>query len=144
MTYSKSHPLALENDYKYTAKDGSCRASSFAGKVSAQSNVSVAAGTSASLQAAIEKGPVSVTIEADTRVFQGYTGGVLNSASCGTQLDHAVTAIGWGTDGSQAYYMVRNSWGASWGEKGYIKIATQANGKGVCGIQQISVFPNTN
>lgn len=145
MTYSKSHPLALEGDYSYQGATGSCRASTMTGVVSSLSNVSVAAGKSSTLKAAIEKGPVSVTVEADTRVFQGYTGGVLNSASCGQQLDHAITAVGWGVDASGAeYYTVRNSWGAAWGDAGYLKIAAQASGKGICGIQQISVFPNTN
>lgn len=86
------------------------------------------------LKAAIAKGPTSVTIEADKSVFQRYTGGVLNSTACGTNLDHAVTAVGYGTSGSQEYYIVRNSWGASWGDAGYIKIAA-VEGAGICGIQ---------
>jgi len=71
-----------------------------------------------------------------------YTGGVLNSSACGTQLDHAVTAVGYGTEGGQEYYLVRNSWGASWGDAGYIKIAA-VDGVGICGIQQISLWPTT-
>jgi len=94
------------------------------------------------LKASIAKGPTSVTIEADRSVFQMYTGGVLNSSACGTQLDHAVTAVGYGTEGGQEYYLVRNSWGASWGDAGYIKIAA-VDGVGICGIQQISLWPTT-
>ena len=68
----------------------------------------------------------------------------MNSAACGTSLDHAVTAVGYGTDSKgQDYYIVRNSWGASWGEKGYINIAAVA-GKGICGIQMDSLWPTTN
>lgn len=69
-----------------------------------------------------------------------YTGGILDSAACGTQLDHAVTAVGYGKQGDQEYYIVRNSWGPSWGENGYIKIAA-VEGDGICGIQQVSVYP---
>jgi C1A family cysteine protease len=78
--------------------------------------------------------PVSVAIQADTAVFQTYTSGVLTGSACGTSIDHAVIAVGYGTDATYgAYYLVRNSWGTSWGEKGYVRIG-QASGAGVCGI----------
>jgi len=141
MTYTKSHPLATEAEWPYTATNGTCK--TVAGHVSATSNNSVAAKSVSALQTAISKGPVSVTVEADRAVFQGYKTGILNSTQCGTQLDHAITAVGWGTSGSQSYYIVRNSWGASWGDRGYINIAA-VNGVGICGIQQVSVWPNTN
>lgn len=141
MQYSASHPLAYETEYAYTAKDGTCRTVS--GHVSASKVNNVQATSVPALKAAIEKGPVSVTVEADRPAFQGYKTGVLNTAQCGTSLDHAITAVGWGTSGSQDYYIVRNSWGASWGSNGYINIAAVA-GKGICGIQQVSVFPTTN
>jgi C1A family cysteine protease len=92
------------------------------------------------LKAAIAKAPTSVTIEADQTVFQMYTGGVLDSKKCGTKLDHAVAAVGYGTEGGQEYYIVRNSWSASWGDAGYIKIAA-VDGAGICGIQMESLYP---
>jgi C1A family cysteine protease len=68
-------------------------------------------------------------------VFQFYTAGVLNSASCGLVLDHAVVAVGYGVDPTYGrYYIVRNSWGPDWGVKGYINIAI-VDGPGICGIQ---------
>jgi C1A family cysteine protease len=93
--------------------------------------------------AAIGKGPTSVTVAADSSVFQRYTSGILNSKACGTRLDHAITAVGYGTQGGQDYYIVRNSWGSSWGDKGYINIAA-VPGVGICGIQQTSVWPKTD
>ena len=143
MTYSKSHPLALESAYTYTARDGTCRDRSVAGVVSATRNNNVQAQSVSALKAAIEKGPVSVTVEADRSAFQRYTGGILNTTACGTNLDHAITAVGWGSSNGQDYYIVRNSWGSSWGDRGYINIAA-VNGRGICGIQQVSVWPNTN
>jgi cathepsin L len=143
MTYSRTHPIALESEYTYKAADGTCRDSSFSGKVSATQNNSVKAQSADALKAAIELGPVSVTVEADRAAFQGYKSGVLNDRSCGTSLNHAITAVGWGTSGSQDYYIVRNSWGSSWGDQGYINIAT-TSGRGICGIQQVSVWPKTN
>merc|ERR1712166_1699960 len=97
-----------------------------------------------SLVAAIAQGPVSVTVEADTKTFQGYTGGIMNSSACGTSLDHAITAVGYGVKDGQQYYIVRNSWGLTWGDAGYINIATQTGwfARGICGIQQTSVYPN--
>jgi cathepsin L len=91
--------------------------------------------SAAQLKAAIAGGPTSVTVDAEETVFSGYTSGVLNSAACGTTLDHAITAVGYGNDGNQDYYIVRNSWTASWGDQGYIKIAAVEGGVGICGIQ---------
>lgn len=97
----------------------------------------------AQLKAAINKGVVSVTIEADRSVFQQYHSGILDSTACGTNLDHAVAAVGYGTEGGKEYYIVRNSWSSSWGDQGYIKIAA-VEGKGICGIQMQSLYPSTN
>lgn len=70
-------------------------------------------------------------------MFQFYTSGVLNSSKCGTNLDHGVLAVGFGYDdaASTSYYLVKNSWGTSWGDEGYIKIADNGDGSGICGIQ---------
>jgi hypothetical protein len=65
----------------------------------------------------------------------------LNSAACGTSLDHAITGVGYGNKNGQNYYIVRNSWGASWGDAGYIMIAAVEGTAGICGIQQTSVWP---
>jgi len=72
-----------------------------------------------------------------------YSGGVFDSAACGTKLDHAVAAVGYGTEGGKEYYIVRNSWSASWGDQGYIKIAA-VPGAGICGIQLDALYPETD
>jgi len=95
------------------------------------------------LKAAIAHGTVTVTIEADRSVFQQYRSGVLDDPACGTQLDHAVSAVGYGSEGGKDYYIVRNSWSASWGDQGYIKIAA-VDGNGICGIQMQSVTAETD
>lgn len=67
--------------------------------------------------------PVSVAIEADTYLFQYYKSGVITSSACGTYLDHAVVAVGYGEDSfAGPYFLVRNSWGTWWGDQGYVKI----------------------
>ena len=93
------------------------------------------------MKTALAKGPLAVSIEADKAVFQNYASGIFNSTACGTSLDHAVIVVGWGSSGTTDYWTVRNSWGASWGEKGYIRIAVAA-GAGICGVQIEPLYPN--
>ena len=76
-------------------------------------------------------------------VFQHYKSGILDSDDCGTNLDHAVSVVGYGSEGDKDYYIVRNSWSASWGEEGYIRIAA-IDGEGICGIQLKSFIAQTN
>merc|ERR1712183_584404 len=75
------------------------------------------------LKAQVVKGPVSVAIEADQRCFQSYTSGVLSGTECGVNLDHGVLVAGYGTENGTEYWLVKNSWGATWGDNGYIKPA---------------------
>lgn len=133
--YLVDHKQELNADYPYTAKDGSCKYNASEGKVSTQSKGTQAAANSASIMAAIEKMPASVAIQADTMVFQTYKSGVITSSKCGTQIDHAVQAVGYDSTASQPYYVVRNSWGPSWGQDGFVYIG-MATGAGICGINQ--------
>lgn len=96
--------------------------------------------------AAIAQGPTSVTIDAEETVFHAYTSGVISGTACGSKLDHAVVAVGYGYDEATGldYYLIRNSWGASWGDKGYVKFAREGDGYGVCGVQEISVWSMTS
>jgi len=69
----------------------------------------------------------------------------MNDPNCGTFLNHAITAVGYGSENGQDYYIVRNSWGPRWGEQGYIRVATQSDGSdGVCGILLDANYPETN
>lgn len=87
---------------------------------------------------------MSVAVQANKGVFQHYTGGVITSSSCGTNLDHGVLAVGYGTDeAGQEYFLVKNSWGASWGVDGYLKIGV-AEGAGICGINSEPSAPTTD
>ena len=142
-SYSKSHPLETEADYPYTAKSHGvfgCQYDKTKGVVGAQTYTDVTHGSASQLKAALNKGPVSVAIEADKTVFQMYTGGVITGGTCGTQLDHGVLAVGYGTENGQDYFLIKNSWGASWGDQGYVKVG-QDN---VCGVLQQPSYPSTN
>merc|ERR1711955_78431 len=85
------------------------------------------------LMSAVAQQPVSIAIEADQASFQLYSSGVL-TASCGTRLDHGVLAVGYGTDAGSDYWKVKNSWGTSWGEHGYVRLSRGSSREGECGI----------
>jgi len=137
--YTNQSPLQTEDSYPYTGQDGQCQADG-SGKIGASSHSDIPPNDPDQLRAAVSRSPVSIAIEADQGSFQGYSGGILNSADCGTQLDHGVLIVGFGTEGDQAYWIVKNSWGAGWGESGYIRIADVA-GEGICGINMAPVQP---
>jgi len=145
MNYIATAGQHLTHAIPYTSGNGTAAAcpSKLKGRVMAfvASVNHVTPKSAAQLKAAIAGGPTSVTVDAMASVFQGYTSGVVNSADCGTSLDHAITAVGYGNDGTQDFYIVRNSWTANWGDKGYIKIAAVEGTVGICGIQQTSVWP---
>lgn len=126
--------ITTEANYAYTAADGTCnkaKASQIAAKITGYSDVAVQ--SQDALLAAIVNQPVSVAVEADQFIWQFYFGGVVTK-NCGTNLDHGVLAVGYNTGASTPYYIVKNSWGASWGESGYIRLGI-SSGAGVCGIQ---------
>ena len=74
------------------------------------------------MRAAIAEGPVSIAIQANQDIFRNYKTGVIGLNDCGSALDHAVLAIGYGTEGDKDYILVRNSWGATWGDHGTVKL----------------------
>jgi C1A family cysteine protease len=129
------------SSYPYTAKDGSCKICSPVAHISSCSDVKP--NDQISLKAAVAQQPVAVAIEADTFYFQSYSSGILTSPTCGTTLDHGVLIVGYGTENGQDYWLVKNSWGTSWGLDGYVKIAksSSTNDPGICGIAIQPSFP---
>jgi C1A family cysteine protease len=125
-----------EASYPYKGVDGTCKSCSPVATLS--SFTDVRAGSEPDLMTALANAPISVAIQANQMAFQFYTGGVL-TGRCGRQLDHGVLLVGAGTEGSQDYWRVKNSWGASWGEKGYIRII---RGQDECGIADAASWPS--
>ena len=137
--YMINNGQCTESSYPYkagtTKTAGTCQKCTSAG-ASFSGCYDVASKDQVSLMAAVAKHPVVIAIEADTRYFQSYSGGILDSPNCGTTLDHAVEIIGYGTENGVDYWNVRNSWGSSWGENGYFRVkkTSSTNDIGICGV----------
>jgi len=148
--YVSSHGgLCLDVDYPYTAREGTCRSCSRRSGHN-QSYQDIGRYDEDSMKKAVASGPVSVAIEADQKVFQLYKGGVLTGSECGYQLDHGVLVVGYGTDQGTDFWKVKNSWGGSWGESGYIRLQRNSHVHcnifgfhcaGVCGISTQPSYP---
>lgn len=135
--------ITTEAAYPYTATDGTCVSQGLSVAATIKGFKDVPTNSETALMAAISIQPVSVAVEADQNSFQFYAGGVMTK-TCGTNLDHGVLAVGYGTSGGQDYYLVKNSWGTDWGSKGYIMLARgpKYNGNsGQCGIQMDPSYP---
>ncbi|KAL6894104.1 hypothetical protein ACP4OV_008202 [Aristida adscensionis] len=134
--------LAAESAYPYRGEDGSCRSRGAAAAASIRGHEDVPPNNEGALMAAVAHQPVSVAINGGDYVFRFYDGGVLGGAGCDTELNHAITAVGYGTasDGT-GYWLMKNSWGTSWGEGGYVRIRRGVRGEGVCGLAKLPSYP---
>merc|ERR1712054_323006 len=113
----KENGICSEDSYPYTSGGGStgtCK-KTCSPVVTVTGHTDVPAKDEDSLKTAVAQQPVSVAIEADKSVFQLYRSGVLDSASCGTKLDHGVLIVGYGTESGTDYWKVKNSWGPTRG-----------------------------
>jgi C1A family cysteine protease len=136
----KVNGIMKESDYPYKETEGTCAfvASKAVAKIGGQKTVT--ANSESALQTAVAEGPVAVAIDASTIKFQLYSSGVFDDSNCSsTTLNHGVAAVGYGTESGSDFWLVRNSWGSSWGQSGYIKMSRNKNNQ--CGIAAGAVYP---
>lgn len=143
--YVEDHGLCSEKKYPYIAKKENCSSSECTPVVKVIKCYDVPSNNELALKEAVAKNPISVAIEADTRIFQMYQSGIITGDTCGTDLDHGVLVVGYGTDDELgiSYWLVKNSWGSSWGSEGYVKIerSDSTSSPGACGIAIQPSYP---
>ncbi|KAL5189409.1 Cysteine protease XCP2 [Glycine soja] len=134
--------LHKEEDYPYIMEEGTCEMTKEETEVVTISGYhDVPQNNEQSLLKALVNQPLSVAIEASGRDFQFYSGGVFDG-HCGSDLDHGVAAVGYGTSKGVNYIIVKNSWGSKWGEKGYIRMRRNiGKPEGICGIYKMASYP---
>jgi KDEL-tailed cysteine endopeptidase len=148
----KNGGLCTEQAYPYvsgvTKSAGTCQKScSLVSGSAVRSSHAVTANSDNAMMTALSMQPVSIAIEADQRAFQMYKSGVFgseNGQECGTQLDHGVLLVGYGSSNGQDYYIMKNSWGTTWGESGYMRMGRGPqynNGAGQCGLLMEGSYP---
>uniref|UniRef100_A0ACD5VLQ6 Uncharacterized protein n=1 Tax=Avena sativa TaxID=4498 RepID=A0ACD5VLQ6_AVESA len=144
--YSRAMKWVVENgglttaaEYPYKAAKGSCKPAKPAVTISAHH--AVMPGNEISLRIGVARQPIGVAIEIGS-TFRFYKSGIY-SGPCGTNLDHAVTAVGYGVDPSTGtkYWIVKNSWGQTWGEDGFVRMVKDIGSPGICGITLDTIFP---
>lgn len=141
----KNRGICAATSYPYTGKKEECK-KGCKRVATVASYVDLSGRTDDALAKAVTITPVAVAVEAKSRGFMFYSKGIISS-QCGSNLDHAVYVVGFGTDATKNidYFLVKNSWGASWGEKGYVRIqkktGDKTDRKGMCGILSNPCYP---
>jgi cathepsin L len=134
--------IDTEASYPYTATGpNTCQYNAANSAATMSSFKDVVSGSESGLLTAVYATPTSVAIDASQQSFQFYSGGVYNEPACSsTQLDHGVLAVGFGMyQDTTAYWLVKNSWGTSWGLNGYIMMSRNLNNQ--CGIATAASYP---
>ncbi|KAL7716551.1 Cysteine proteinase 3 [Entamoeba marina] len=140
-TYIEKNGVMKETDYPYTAEEGSCQYDSSKAYVTMTGYKSVTRKNLNQLKAALVDGLVDVSIDASSMAFQLYKSGVYTDTKCGNgyfSLNHEVCAVGYGASDGVNYVIVRNSWGTTWGDEGYILMDADSN---TCGVLTDPIYP---
>lgn len=130
MTYAMREGMMTEADYPYTGKDGKCKYDATKAKVKFSAWQWVGKNESAMVAALNDIGPLSIAV--DATYWSYYSSGIYDSSCSSTRMNHGVLLVGYGKEGTKDYWIIKNSWGTSWGEKGFMRLI---RGKNKCGIE---------
>lgn len=140
--YIMRHGLAAETSYPYRQKQGTC----YDNRVRAVSGITgfrrLRPFDEENMAFALYKTPIAVGLAGTARSFLMYRGGIYNHDDCGTDLNHAALLVGYGTTyRGEHYWVLKNSWGPFWGERGYMRLKRGVGlGQGLCGIAKAPTF----
>ncbi|VFR02327.1 unnamed protein product [Cuscuta campestris] len=140
---TENRGITTEANYPYTKMQGPCQQSKASAAAARLGGFQIVPKNSeAELLKAVSRQPVSVSIDAAGQPMQFYAGGVF-TAQCSTLINHAVTAVGYGTDpNGMKYWLLKNSWGPTWGERGFLRLLRDSGvPEGQCGVATQSSFP---
>ncbi|KAI1886231.1 hypothetical protein AGOR_G00211860 [Albula goreensis] len=144
---AKNGGIESEKTYPYKAKDMPCRYNKKRSVAYCKGYKQLPSGDEKSLRnALIDVGPIAVSVNSDLKTFKFYKSGIYSDPACHKTINHAVLAVGYGVSktsnmqgGPAKFWIVKNSWGTHWGEKGYIRVARYNNNQ--CGIGIHSTYP---
>lgn len=141
MMWTETNGIITEDKMPYTAKvQNNCYWSKYTSDFFNKDTVDVPADDNDEMLKAINQQPVSIAVDAG--LMMHYSSGIMNDWTCGTDLDHAILAVGYGVEGTNMFYKVKNSWNTTWGEAGYIRFARRAGkGTGMCGLTRAATYP---
>lgn len=137
--YTKKNGILAEDAYPYQGKDGTCREST-GSKVNTK--VKEISSEEDLYEAVGNIGPVSVGLDAHDEKFQFYHEGVYFNKTCDPDdINHAVLAVGYGVDEKTKldYWLIKNSYGTTWGEQGYLRLARNKDNH--CGVASAAYYP---
>ena len=137
MDYVSDNGLCKQEDYPYHAKDEECKETQCKVAVQSKGKVQLPQGDEESLANAVALTPVSIVLDAGA--FHLYKGGIITE--CTESINHAVLAVGYGEENGIKYWLIKNSWDVTWGEKGYVRVEKDVGGMGRCALTYSSVYP---
>ncbi|CAO3625903.1 unnamed protein product [Cunninghamella blakesleeana] len=142
LQHALRYGLSSESEYPYRSGQSkthySCRDTGRRMNLSSLRIVQVPARDENALANALMNGPIAITLNGENNEFYNYKGGIYNNPSCSTQINHAALLVGYGQQNGQEYWIIKNSWGPTWGENGFMKIAKGYNRCGI--VSQASYY----